>query len=133
MADDNTVIPANQTTLLVWVIVALSVLTVGGVVVVTVLEPQNTSAIPVIISLMTPILTALLAYAIHSMSTAINGRMTELIHATAEKEHVKGIVQGLIVNPNTALQASDLPVEHAKDLEKIKDEVRLPTDKPQGP
>lgn len=113
---ENPSIPATttQTKLLAWVIVTLSVITVTGVVVVAVLVPQNTSAVSVIIGLMTPLLTALLAFAIHSMSASIDGRMTQLLEATAQKEHVKGIVQGLAVNPNAALQPSDLPEDVLK-------------------
>lgn len=109
-------IPAttNLTKLVAVVIVALSVLTVTGVVLLAVLVPQNTSAVSVIIGLMTPILTALLAFAIHSMSASIDGRMTQLLAAKAKQEHAAGFVQGLVVNPNAALQRTDVPEDVLK-------------------
>lgn len=115
------IVPANQTKMLVVIILALCILTVTGVVLVTVLQPQNTTAADLIKDLMTPILMGLLAYALHSMSTSINGRMTQLIQATelkgqakAKEEHVTGFVQGLAVNPNAALQPSDVPPDVLK-------------------
>lgn len=116
LSDVDPTIPlaTNQTKLLAVIIIALSAVTVGGVVVIASLRPENASAINVIVALMTPLLGSLLAVAIHSMATSLDGRMTQLLKTTAGKEHAAGFVQGLAVNPNAALQPTDVPPDVLK-------------------
>jgi uncharacterized membrane protein len=85
-------------------------ITVAAVVILAIVQPNNTAAIATIIGLTTPITMTLLAAGLHGMSTSLDGRMTQLLQATAEKEHVKGVVEGLVANPKTNITEDDIPM-----------------------
>lgn len=111
-------------------VIILCALTVGAVVGAIAFGNSNTQTlVTAVTALMTPVITGLLAAGLHSMQTSIDGRMADLVQATAEKEHVKGLVEGLIVNPKTNVTSEDLaqriPLPVKTDLDKIKQEVQL--------
>lgn len=85
------------------------VLTVIAVVALAIFQPVNTaSAITTVIGITSPIITGLLAFGVHGLVTAVDGRVTQLIEATAEKEHVKGAIEGLAANPKTNVTMADV-------------------------
>lgn len=79
--------------------IVVAALTMSAVLVVAILVPENTSVIATIIGISSPLLLALIAAGFHAQSVSINGKLAQLIKATAEKEHMKGIVEGLQENP----------------------------------
>lgn len=81
----------------------LSVTTVVAVVTVTALVPGNTSIVTTIVGITTPITMALLAAGLHGLSVTIDGKMSQLLEATAQKERLGGIIEGLKENPKVNL------------------------------
>lgn len=89
--------------------IVVYLMTVVAVVVLSLFQPPNTASnIITVIGITSPLGTALLAYGIHGLVTAVDGRVTQLIQATAEKEHAKGAIEGLAVNPSVNVTSDDL-------------------------
>lgn len=88
--------------------IVLCAITVAAVVLLAVLQPTNTMAIPTVIGVTSPIIMALVAAGLHNVAASINGRMTQLLESEKEKEHVKGVVEGLVVNPKTNVEPADI-------------------------
>lgn len=81
--------------------VATALMTVAAVVLLAVLVPDNTSVIATVIGITSPIILSLIAFGQRSIAVSIDGKMSQLLRATAEKERAQGLIQGLRENPET--------------------------------
>jgi len=81
--------------------VVMAAMTIGGVLGAVALAPNNPTIIPTIVGITSPIILALLGGGLHGMAVSIDGKMSQLLRATAEKEHAKGLIEGLKENPKT--------------------------------
>lgn len=84
--------------------IVVATLTITAVLVVAILVPDNTGVVATIIGITSPLLLALIAAGFHAQAVSINGKLSQLIKATAEKEHMKGVVEGLKENPRTNIE-----------------------------
>jgi hypothetical protein len=87
--------------------IVVSIVTAIGVVVLALLQP-DTTAIPIVIGITTPVITALIGAGFHGGLSAIDGRMTQLLNVSAKAEHSQGVVEGLAINPKTNVSAEDV-------------------------
>lgn len=78
-----------------------SVMTLGSVLFLYIKAPDNPGAPLAVISIMFPVISALLSGALHGVAIGLDGINTQLLQATAEKERAKGVLDGLQANPNT--------------------------------
>lgn len=82
----------------------LCMVTVIAVVVVITLVPNPTVYVAMIIGITTPITTALLAAGLQGVALTIDGKMSQLLEATAQKERLSGVIEGLKENPKVNLE-----------------------------
>lgn len=101
--DDLTPLPASIANIKLYVgsAIVLSIVTASCAVCLAIFAPANTATMTTILSFMIPTITALIGAGIYGTAVHINGRVTQLLHTTAEKERLKGLVEGLKENPNT--------------------------------
>lgn len=86
--------------------VALSILTLGAVLVVLVAQimtgrPIETKGLYILIGITASTIWALLGAAGISVVNVLDGHQAQLMNAIAEKEHAIGKIEGLKENPNT--------------------------------
>lgn len=83
-------------------VVVMAMTTIAAVVAVAVFMPaaQSANVITAIIGVTAPIILALLAGGQHSMSVAMDGKLSQIVRATAERERARGVIEGLKDNPN---------------------------------
>lgn len=81
-----------RTTTYVAAIVVLCAMATVFVLSITFLRPQadNGTLIASVLGLIVPVVMALLAAAVQRVSTAVNGRLTELLEVTARNAHAEG-------------------------------------------
>lgn len=74
-------------------IVALSILGVAAVTTIVVVRPEKdyTSTISILLGFLVPIVSALLAAAVHQVSTSMNGRLSQLLVLTAKSSRAEGV------------------------------------------
>lgn len=87
--------------------VACCILTVGAVVILTILQPQNTQTVTILVALMTPVIMALLAGAVNGALSVLDGNQSKLMSAIAGKEHLAGYLKGLEQNPDINVPPTD--------------------------
>lgn len=87
-------------------VIVMAGMTIAAVVAVAVFmpAPQSASVITAIIGVTAPIILALLAGGQHGMATAMDGKLSQIVRATAEKERALGVVEGLKENPKTNIE-----------------------------
>lgn len=89
--------------------IALSFVNVIAVIAIAMWHPPDAQKLTDdIYKIMSPTITALIAFGIHGSLTALDGLKTELVEAVGEKEHAKGVVEGLVVNPKTNIAPADV-------------------------
>lgn len=108
--DRRNIAPASSSVrLIVGGAIFVCVITVVAVVIVAAMQPPNAlQVIGTILGVTTPVTLGLLGAGLNGMSASIDGRMTQLLQVTAEKERMTGMVDGLSVNPNVPLTEADL-------------------------
>lgn len=84
--------------------IVLSIFTAACAVALAIFAPANTTTMTIIIGFTLPTITALIGAGLYGTVTHINGRMTQLIQTTAQKERLQGVLEGLKENPNTNIQ-----------------------------
>jgi hypothetical protein len=101
--DRRNIAPGTASTqrFVLWAVMTCIVTVVAVCVVAFSQSPNALQIIATIIGVTTPVTLGLLGAGLNGMSTSIDGRMTQLLQATAEKERVKGQLDGLVANPNT--------------------------------
>jgi hypothetical protein len=111
IGDRRQAVASSSSTVRIYVVatVVLCAMAVAAVVLLAVLRPGDTASIATVVGIVTPITVALLAGSQNAMNASIDGRMTQLLHATAEKEKIKGLVEGLTHNPNSPITEDDVP------------------------
>lgn len=95
--------PSSNVRLFVLGAIFTCVFTVVAVVYLSIKAPTNTAAITTVLGITTPIMIGLLGAGIHGIATNVDGRLTQLIEMTAQKEHLQGLVEGLVENPGVNL------------------------------
>lgn len=96
-AVDRRTPPTNSATILyVAAVIVLSLLGVGAIVALTVLNPEkdHSSTIVVILGFLVPTVTALLAGAVSQVQKSVNGRLTQLLAMTARTHAAEGEIVG---------------------------------------
>lgn len=86
--------------------IVLSIVTVGAVLVVIVAQiiagkPLETGGLYIIITITAPIIMGLLSAAGIGVLQVLDGHQAQLMRAVGEKEHAKGVIEGLKENPQT--------------------------------
>lgn len=87
----------SKTTTLIVSIIILCVITVVFVLAITFIKPDtdNTPIILLIIGIIVPVITALLAVVVQQVHLAVNGRLSQLLSLTAVSSKAEGIVEGV--------------------------------------
>lgn len=96
-AVDRRLPPTNSSTLVyVAAVIVLSLLGVGSIVALTVLNPEkdHSATIVVILGFLVPTVTALLAGAVSQVQKSVNGRLTQLLAMTARTHAAEGEIVG---------------------------------------
>lgn len=89
--------------------ISISFLNVIAFVTISLLQPPNAEKLSDGVSkILSAIAAALIGVGIHGSLTAVDGLKTELVQAVGEKEHAKGALEGLAVNPKTNVALEDL-------------------------
>lgn len=91
--------PTSAAKFFILAAIYLSTITVTAVVILNVALPNNTTAPTSIVTFTTPLIMGLMAAGLHGMLTVVDGKMSRLLEATADKEHLAGYVDGLKENP----------------------------------
>lgn len=81
--------------------VCVAMVTIVAIVVLAVVVPMNTTVIATVIGVTFPIISSLMGGALHSMAVSVDGRLSQLLLVTGEKEHAQGQIEGLRENPKT--------------------------------
>lgn len=92
-----------------WYLIAAIILSLGTVAAVVAIvvaqilmgKPLETASIYIVIGITAPVITMLLAAAGLGVVNTLDGNQHQLMRAIGEKEHAKGVVEGLRENPNT--------------------------------
>lgn len=84
--------------------IGLSMFTVVAVVVLVVFQPQNPGAITTVIGITAPLILGLMGAGNIGIYKVLDGHQSQLMAAIAEKERVKGHLEGLRENPNTNIE-----------------------------
>jgi transcription elongation GreA/GreB family factor len=91
---DDAPSPADHTNMLVGATIGVALLTVGAIVLIFIVRPDkdNSILIATIVSILVPIMTALLAGALQQVKAAVDGRLTQLLKLTAAKARAEGVL-----------------------------------------
>lgn len=84
--------------------IVLSLVTVCAVLMIALLQPQNTAAIGVIIGITGPLITALIGAGGIGVLKVLDGHQSQLMAAIARQQRAEGIIEGLRENPATNLE-----------------------------
>lgn len=88
----------SKTTLYVWCVVFLCLLTAAFVVIITIVRPTSDNQ-PIILSVLgviVPVIMALLGAALKQVNEAVDGRLTQLLLLTAKSSKAEGHLAGLM-------------------------------------
>lgn len=69
-----------------------------------VLVPTDAGIRLTILGIATPLITTLIGGGLHGMIVSVDGRVSQLLKMTAEKERAEGTIEGLKANPNIPLK-----------------------------
>lgn len=97
----ETVSSASTVKVFVVSVLFLALLTIAAVVTLSIMVPNNNTIITIVIGITSPLMIALLGAGLQGMASSVDGKMAQLLEATAEKERLRGLVEGLKVNPLT--------------------------------
>lgn len=81
--------------------------TIIGVVSLAIFAPTNVAASVQVLGVGGPLVLGMMAAAQQAQAVVTDGRLTQLIQATAEKEHAKGMIAGLQENPGVNITAPE--------------------------
>jgi hypothetical protein len=90
--------PGSHTTTLVWACISLCVVAATFVVAMTLVRPaaDNTPLILMVLGVVVPVITALLAAAVQQVHLAVNSRLSQLLMLTATSSRAEGELYGLM-------------------------------------
>jgi hypothetical protein len=74
----------------VYAVIAMSMMTVGSILALAIVRPDNTTTGTIILGVTLPIITAFLAKAVQEVHAAVNGRLSELLKSTAKASRAEG-------------------------------------------
>jgi hypothetical protein len=91
---------SSKTTIFVWAAVALSMAAVLAVTAISIARPDkdNTGTITMIVGIIVPSVTALIAKAVQEVHLAVNSRLTQLIQLTATASRAEGQLEAKHTN-----------------------------------